>query len=333
MNTPSASISVIIPTFNMGWCIESAIQSVLDQQMSDTEIIVVDDGSTDDTLARLSSFGNRITLIRQTNRGLSAARNAGLRLASGTFLAFLDADDRLLPEKLARQCAYLSEHPEIGVVFSDGYLVEADRTILNLISAESPPGLFMEQAPVDLRRKLFRGHPFPPHAAMLRTADALSIGGFDESMRAREDLDFWLRLSARCAIAYLPGPLIEYTVRADSLSRSAETMHANSCLMYHRLLEDRDFLSLPGAERAAHLRAWAIEVGVRHFGPWAGTNIAALTYARLAREAAPVQWKSWLLPILLKYRWMIVLARAGLRWQTILQRRRFAGAISPACRS
>lgn len=312
----SISISVIIPTYNMGWCIERAIQSALEQDVDDLEVIVVDDGSTDDTADRLRQFGERIITIHQTNRGLSAARNMGIRRATGEFLAFLDADDRFLACKLSIQRAYLITQPECGAVFSDGFLVSPDGQVLNLISAESPQNLYAVQSPAELRRILFRGHPFPPHSGLVRKACAIAVGLFDETMRAREDLDFWLRLSEVFPICYLPGVMVEYTVRAESLSRSSEIMYINSCILYDRILNFPEFHILTRREKAQNLRAWAMEVGVLHYGPWAKHGSRPQFYAREALRQDPWSWKSWVLPCLLATTWTIKLARVAIRCQT-----------------
>jgi glycosyltransferase involved in cell wall biosynthesis len=327
LNSPTSSldisISVIIPTYNMGWCVERAIQSVLEQDVDDLQVIVVDDGSTDDTVHRLNQFGRRIAPVHQANRGLSAARNAGIKSASGEFLAFLDADDRFRPHKLAIQRAYLIEHPECAAVFSNGYLVSPVGQVLNLISSESPRGIFAAQTPADLRRALFRGHPFPSHSAMVRKTCALAVGLFDESMRAREDLDFWLRLSESFPIAYLPGVLVDYTVRTDSLSRSSEVMYSTTTL-FDRIYVLPDFRALPARERAKNLRAWAVEAGIVHYGPWSKRDSRPMYYAREARRLDPWNWKSLLLPYLLASPWLNGLVRLAMRYQTALSRRKFA---------
>jgi len=321
---PKSSITVIIATYNMGWCIEQAISSALNQDVDGLEIIVVDDGSTDDTNDRLMNFGERVIRIRQPNSGLSVARNSGISKASGEFLVFLDADDRFRPHKLAAQRAYLMAKPECGAVFSDGYLVSPEGDVLNLISAEWPQGLFAEQNPAELRRRLLRGHPFPPHSAMVRKNCAIEVGLFDETMRAREDLDFWLRLSASYPICYLPGVLVDYMVRADSLSRSSELMYATSSSLYDRVLAFPEFRTLPCREKAENLRAWAMEVGVLHYGPWAKYGSRANWYAREALRQDPWNWKSWMLPCLLATPWTIKLARLAMRFQTARIRRRFS---------
>src|SRR5262245_37852496 len=113
------NVSVIIPTYNSGPLVVEAVESVLRQTQPATEIIVVDDGSTDDTQERLAAYRDRIRCVRQSNARVAAARNTGLALASGEIVAFLDADDAWHPHKLERQLAVLREHPQIGLLATD----------------------------------------------------------------------------------------------------------------------------------------------------------------------------------------------------------------------
>ena len=109
-------VSVIIPAYNAGRTIDAALQSVFAQTFRSFEVIVVDDGSTDDTAARLASWTDRVTCLRQTNRDRPHARNQALRASSGGLIAFLDADDVWLPRKLERQVAYFRRFPSAGLI-------------------------------------------------------------------------------------------------------------------------------------------------------------------------------------------------------------------------
>ena len=114
MKSSPVLVSVVTPAFNVGWCVGRAIDSVLGQSLRELEIIVVNDGSTDDTRDVLAAYGDSIRAIDQANGGMSAARNTGIRAARGAFIAFLDADDWWLPEKLARQIDLMQRRPDVG---------------------------------------------------------------------------------------------------------------------------------------------------------------------------------------------------------------------------
>jgi glycosyltransferase involved in cell wall biosynthesis len=181
-------VSVVIPAFNARHWISNAIDSVLTQTHQPVETIVVDDGSTDDTAAFVTSRYADILLIRQPNRGLSAARNAGLAAARGEFVQFLDADDVLLPAKLERQLALLQPRPELAGVYCDFEYLECDGRRAGSGFAEVPAG--------GVLRSLLRRNFIVAHAPLLRTEVVRAHGGFDEGLSACEDYDLWLRLAA-----------------------------------------------------------------------------------------------------------------------------------------
>ena len=117
-NVAEPLVSVIIPTYNNAAYLVESVESVLNQSYRNIELIVVDDGSTDNTQAVLAGFGDRLRYVRKANGGPSSARNLGIQMARGQLIAFQDADDLWLPEKLALQVAYFHLHPEVGVVFT-----------------------------------------------------------------------------------------------------------------------------------------------------------------------------------------------------------------------
>jgi glycosyltransferase involved in cell wall biosynthesis len=205
-------VSVIIPTLNRRDLVCEAVASVLAQRDACPEVIVVDDGSTDGTPAALRAFGARIRCVRQPTRGVSAARNRGLRLATGIWVAFLDSDDLWHPRKLARQLAYHARNP--------------------LLRASQTGEIWMRNGvrvnPCRHHRKpdgdIFDGSVWrcvvSPSAVMLRRDLLESLGGFDESLAACEDYDLWLRLSLREPVGLLDEPLvIKRGGHADQLSR------------------------------------------------------------------------------------------------------------------
>jgi glycosyltransferase involved in cell wall biosynthesis len=205
-------VSVIIPTYNRAALAREAVASVLAQSFRDFEVVVVDDGSSDHTVEALAPYAAQVRLRRRENRGgVSAARNTGIAAARGEWLAFLDSDDLWLPEKLARQMAYLAEHPERQICQTEetwvrrGVRVNQPRTHRKIGGRLFFPSLercMVSPSAVLLYRRLIELH-----------------GGFDEDLPAAEDYEMWLRLSWRYEIGLVSEPLvIKRGGHADQLS-------------------------------------------------------------------------------------------------------------------
>lgn len=201
-------VSVVIPVYNGAATIGRAVASVLAQEFDGAiETIVVDDGSADETRAILGGFGDRIRVIYQPNRGPAAARNAGARLATGAYLAFLDADDEWLPAKLARTVPALESRPQTVLVFSDAIPVDAagNQTAPSYVT----PACARAPALADL---LERWWPIIPSTAVMRREVFLAIGGFVEEFRsaAYEDPFLFIVMRERGEFAYVPERLARY---------------------------------------------------------------------------------------------------------------------------
>lgn len=220
--TPSAeapATSVVIPAYNAAWCVGKAVDSVLAQKGCGFEVVVVDDGSTDDTAAVLARYGDAIRVVRQRNQGLSAARNAGIRAARGEFVAFLDADDWWLPGKLAPQLALLRARPEVGFCSCAARVEDPDGRLLNLWPAPRWRGPFLVHLFGSAADVAGSGS-----AVVARRALFDRVGGFDESLRSLEDIDMWMRLAAVTDYACLDEPLVVILKRPGSMSRNLEVM-------------------------------------------------------------------------------------------------------------
>jgi glycosyltransferase involved in cell wall biosynthesis len=206
-------VSVIIPTYNRAAAVKEAVASVLAQTCRDFELLVVDDGSTDGTPAALARFGEEIRGLRShRRRGVSAARNAGIAAAQGEWLAFLDSDDLWLPEKLARQMAFMSAHP--GLLLS-----QTEETWVRRGLKVNPPRSHRKEGGRIFLRSLERCL-VSPSAVVLHRRLLEDHGGFDEELPAAEDYDLWLRLSWRHEVGLLNEPLIiKRGGHADQLSR------------------------------------------------------------------------------------------------------------------
>jgi glycosyltransferase involved in cell wall biosynthesis len=207
-------VSVVIPTFNRAELVGAAIESVLAQSYRNFEIIVVDDGSTDNTREIVARYP-RARYVWQENQERSAARNHGLKLAAGRYIGFLDSDDRYLPHKLEQQVTYLEAHPDAALVHSpvliadNGQLCRPSRTL----AAHEPRGVFWEL----LRHEY---NIFSP-AHLIRREAVEAAGGFDADLviNGVEDWDLWLRIAYRHKIAYLVEPTAVYRIHSGNTSQ------------------------------------------------------------------------------------------------------------------
>lgn len=221
-------VSVIIPTYNNGRFIRQAVDSVLEQDFTDVEIIVIDDGSTDDTADVLQPYRDRIQYHVQENQGVCAARNRGLALARGRYVSFLDADDYFLPGKLTDQVAAYRRMPSLGILNSGWRLVdETGATIKDVEPWHSVPDLSLED--------WLRWKPVFPGAMMFRREDLLRVGGFKAGLRQAEDVDLVLRLSLLgCEAVWIHRPTVCYRIHGRNTVR--DSLGQAQCLT--RVLDD-----------------------------------------------------------------------------------------------
>lgn len=202
MNQPQ--VSVIIPSYNCERYLAEAIDSVLAQTYQNLEIIVVDDGSTDDTAKLLQGYGKRIRAIHQQNQGVALARNHGIQQAQGEWIAFLDADDVFLPHKLAAQITLAAEYPELGMIHSGWHRVDAQGHLLMTVEP-------WHQVPKLTLESWLRWKPVLPSAMLFRRWWLQQAGGFDPRFPPAEDTDLVLRLSLMgCSAKWLPQVTVNY---------------------------------------------------------------------------------------------------------------------------
>lgn len=212
---PSSLVSVIVPTYNRAHMLKEAIDSVLAQTYTRFELIVVDDGSTDATQALLKSYGHRIKTIYQENRGVSAARNSGIRAASGELIALLDSDDYWLPEKLAAQVDFFVTQPQAAICQTEEIWIRSGVRVNPKQRHKKLSGMIFEAS---LQLCLIS-----PSAVMIRKSLLDKVGAFDEKMPACEDYDLWLRITCRYPTYLIPKQLIvKRGGHDDQLSRLPE---------------------------------------------------------------------------------------------------------------
>jgi hypothetical protein len=238
-------VSVVLTSYNYARYVGEAIESALAQTYRDREVIVVDDESTDDTMAVLERFGARIIVLRHTNRGLAATRNAGIRAAAGSYVALLDADDVWEPQHLERTVERLDAADESTVgAFSGWGLIDAGGRIL--------PHTQRVQRGVFRLGDFLNLAPFPPSTVVLRRAAVRDAGMFDETIPATEDWDLWLRLTAAGgSFVGVERCLCRYRVHGTNMSRDPDAMRAGALLALDKLFATPTLAPDVRARRAA----------------------------------------------------------------------------------
>ena len=206
-------VSVIIPTYNRGWILKEAIDSVLAQEFKDFELIVVDDGSTDNTGKILGSYEQDIIVLRQSHKGVSAARNRGIAEAAGRLVAFLDSDDLWLPRKLTSQVDFFSSNPAAVINQTEEIWVRNGVRVNPKTRHHKFSGMIFKRS---LALCLVS-----PSAVMIKKNLFSKVGVFDENLTACEDYDLWLRISCRYPVHLIETPLImKRGGHADQLSKA-----------------------------------------------------------------------------------------------------------------
>jgi glycosyltransferase involved in cell wall biosynthesis len=206
-------VSVIIPTYNRGWIIKEAIDSVLAQTFNEYELIVVDDGSEDNTAEILAGYNNKIQIIHQANHGVSAARNRGIISSSGRYIALLDSDDLWFPEKLNKQVSFFQNHPDAMICQTQEIWIRNGNRVNPRKHHKKLSGMIFEPS---LSLCLVS-----PSAVMFKRELIDRVGLFDENLPACEDYDLWLRVSLEFPVYLIDEALIiKRGGHEDQLSRN-----------------------------------------------------------------------------------------------------------------
>jgi glycosyltransferase involved in cell wall biosynthesis len=211
------TVSIIIPTYNRAHVLSRAIQSVLAQTYQDFELIIVDDGSTDDTERLVKSFNSeKIRYIRHIeNKGPAAARNNGIQSAKGDYIAFQDSDDEWMPQKLEKQMrAFETAPPEVGVVYTGSYIIKNNRKWV------APHGGLPPPKDGDIFFSQLKGRFVLPSATVIKGECFARAGTFDERFFPIEDSELFLRFSRHYQFKCINEPLIIYYLQPDSLSEN-----------------------------------------------------------------------------------------------------------------
>jgi glycosyltransferase involved in cell wall biosynthesis len=263
-------VSVIIPTYNSAAYLVEAIDSVLAQTYSDVEILVIDDGSTDDTPQVIKRYGDRVRYLRQANSGVSVARNRGISESLGRYVAFLDADDTWLPQKLERQMEALAESKSARASNTAYFMTRSDLTPIEVRRNPSEGSVL-----ADL---LLRGTIVFISTVVCERSVLDLTGGFDPALSQCADWDMWIRVAAHTDFLGVGEPLVNYRQHDSNMSRNAPLLERDSV----RVLEKGFAMAgLPAELRASSRSAFA-----RNYMVLAGTYFHEGHYLAFARCAA-----------------------------------------------
>jgi len=245
-------VSIIIPTYNRAARLRACLTSVLENAPSagtrSSEIIVVDDGSKDDTRAVVATFGPAVRYFYQQNAGPSAARNTGAREARGRYIAFFDSDDRLLPAARQRVLDFLDRHPEVGVAFTDALVEESNgqssrafrrdglETFWALPHAMTPDGFRIFERDPFMRAMILDKCYLVPSISVIRRTALEQCGPFDEALIGYEEWDVFVRLAAAVPFAYLDEPAAVIEKHDSNLSGDLEKMVVSGVRVLDKLL-------------------------------------------------------------------------------------------------
>ena len=245
-------MSVIIPGYNRAHLLPRCLDSVLAQEFKPIEIIVVDDGSTDSTRSLLQGSYPGVRLITQENKGVSAARNAGIRAATGTWLAFLDSDDTWFPAKLGRQVQAVEASPGSNIVHTDEiWIRNGVRVNPHRKHRKYGGSIFKHCLPLCV---------ISPSSVMIHRRVFDLVGLFDETLPVCEDYDLWLRISARMPVLFIREPLItKYGGHDDQLSSRYRGMDRYRIRSIDRILNEVD---LEPSDRSAAITTMAGKIRI-----------------------------------------------------------------------
>lgn len=291
-------VSVVIPTYNRSGALDRTIRSVLAQTERDLEIIVVDDGSTDDTPGVLARYGSQLRVIRQRNAGAGAARNAGIEAARAPFVAFLDDDDVWLPEKTREQLALFDQHPDAALVSTGAQFVE-ETGRLQYVQGWSLGGRRF--------RKVLFHNPIVTSSVIVRRSCLHDLTGlFRTDLAPVEDWEMWIRIAARHEIVVSPRPLVRYSASPTGAFRKTDP--EQSLAIYLNLYEGLRLDPVAGPEVRRQWRRILAHVhylaGVKRYGMGDGSGARAQLLQAIREYPWKVRWRTvatmLLLPVKLR---------------------------------
>lgn len=290
-------VSIIIPAYNAEKYILLTIRSVLEQNYRPLEILLIDDGSTDNTTALVEREAPQVRIIRQANAGVAAARNTGLRLAVGELICFVDADDGWFPGKLAAQVSYLQRHPNVGMVYHSWLVWKPD---INGHYVDPQQPLHPDTHKIDSERsgwiyhKLLLDCIVHTSTVMMRNQVFKNVGFFDTNLTNGEDYNYWLRVSRKFEIHKLEGTFSYYRAVIGSLTNSPKTQNFEYMVVQRAVeewgLASPDGTVLPVRQILKRLSKLAFNFGYFHF--YRGSPKIARHAFLNAIKHEPLMWRA-----------------------------------------
>ena len=246
-------VSVVIPAYNAAATLRQTLATVAEQTHADLEIVVVDDGSTDDTASLARDAGDeRLRVISVSNGGVARARNHGIEEARGDFVAFLDADDLWRPAKLERQVEVLAAHPDVGMCFAGAERIDEHERTVEVIPAYE----YADWCEALLLYSVVVSGSCS--SGMVRRELALEAGGFDPAFSQTADWDFWLRLSRITRFAPVSEPLVMYRTHAGNMSSNIALLERDTFAVLDRFFADPASAPYASLRRQAYCNHWMI---------------------------------------------------------------------------
>jgi glycosyltransferase involved in cell wall biosynthesis len=288
-------VSVIIPSYNSRRFLIETVESALAQSYPHIELIVVDDGSTDDTATFLAPYQGRLRYVYQENRGPSAARNRGIAEARGELLAFLDADDLWLPDKVSRQVDALCRSPRSGLVHTDVLVHEqgTGRKYHRVTRKASYVG--------QCSNVLFTQNQLTTSSVLLYKKCLTRVGMLDETCRHTDDYDLWLRIARHYEFCYIDEPLVIYRLHDTNITRSTLAMRRDELYVLEKTLRDAPSLRSMVGSRAVRRRLYQLMAFIGYLSYEEGDYATAHHYlSRALRIERPDKYISalWALTFL-----------------------------------
>jgi glycosyltransferase involved in cell wall biosynthesis len=248
-------ITVVVTNYNYGRFLSHALDSVLAQSYPHIEIIAVDDGSTDNSLEVLRAYGPRVRVAEQENRGVAEARNRGIRESRGELVAFLDADDAWLPEKLSKQVALL-ESGDFGMVYCGLRCVDGDGNLLGEMTQGLSGRVLRELALLEAP-----GIPASGSSALVPKRCFEVVGLFEPALSTSADWDLWRRIACRFSIGMLREPLVSYRLHGASMHRNLDLFERDMLLAFERMFADEAAKAVHPLERLARAKLYMTLAG------------------------------------------------------------------------